>query len=217
MFLAGIFLLFVGTLAQDEKNLPEVKREYFNSWIAQVPLSDFFPVTIFGPSTLTGWFPFPGGATIGLVLLVNLIAAKLTRFHVHAKGSRLLAGTAVSLVGGLLTLLVILSGHYADGLQGRPPIDYATVWRLVQGMAVMLTGGLLWAAVAGRDVTRAYADRLEAEVVELRGERAAVVASLRAEAEAEAQTYTVQAAEWARRIDNIADGIERGEHREGDE
>ena len=117
MFLAGIFLLFVGTLAQDEKNLPEVKQEYFNSWVAQVPFSDFFPVTIFGPSQLTGWFPFPGGATIGLVLLVNLIAAKLTRFHVHATGSRLLAGSIVSLVGGLLTLLVILSGHYADGLQ----------------------------------------------------------------------------------------------------
>ena len=68
MFLAGIFLLFVGTLAQDEKNLPEVKQEYFNSWVAHVPFSDFFPVTIFGPSTLTGWFPFPGGATIGAVL-----------------------------------------------------------------------------------------------------------------------------------------------------
>jgi hypothetical protein len=45
-------------------------------------------------------------------------------------------------------------------------------------------------------------------------ERAAGVAWLHAEAEAEAQTYTVQAAEWARRIDNIADCIERGEHRE---
>jgi ABC-type transport system involved in cytochrome c biogenesis permease subunit len=154
MFLAGIFLLFVGTLAQDEKNLPEVKQEYFNSWIAQVPFSDFFPVTIFGPSKLTGWFPFPGGATIGLVLLVNLIAAKMTRFHVHASGSRLVIGTLVSLAGGLLTMLVILSGHYADGLQGRPPIDYATVWRLVQGLAVALTGGLIWAAVSGRDASR---------------------------------------------------------------
>ena len=113
MFLAGIFLLFVGTLAQDEKNLPEVKQEYFNSWIANVPFSDFFPVTIFGPSTLTGWFPFPGGATVGLVLLVNLVAAKLTRFHVHAAGTRLVVGTLVSLVGGLLTMFVILSGHYA--------------------------------------------------------------------------------------------------------
>ena len=29
MFLAATFLLFVGTLAQDEKSLPEVKAEYF--------------------------------------------------------------------------------------------------------------------------------------------------------------------------------------------
>jgi ABC-type transport system involved in cytochrome c biogenesis permease subunit len=154
MFLAGIFLLFVGTLAQDEKNLPEVKQEYFNSWVAQVPFSDFFPVTIFGPSTLTGWFPFPGGATIGAVLLANLIAAKLTRFHVHASGSRLAIGTAVTAVGGLLTMLVILSGHYADGLQGRPPVDYGTVWRLVQASATLLAAGLAWAALAGGDLRR---------------------------------------------------------------
>jgi len=154
MFLAGIFLLFVGTLAQDEMNLPDVKREYFNSWIARVPFADFFPVTIFGESRLTGWFPFPGGATVGLVLLVNLIAAKLTRFHAHARGPRLVAGTLLAAVGGLLTLLVILSGHYADGLQGRPPVDYATVWRLVQGAAVAATVGLAWLAAAGRDLRR---------------------------------------------------------------
>ena len=154
MFLAGIFLLLVGTLAQDEKNLPEVKQEYFNSWVAQVPLSDFFPVTIFGPSQLTGWFPFPGGGTVGLVLLVNLIAAKLTRFHVSAAGSRLVIGTLVCLAGGLLTLLVVLSGHYADGLQGKPPIGYATVWQLVQAAAVVLTAGLVWTAVMGRDLRR---------------------------------------------------------------
>ena len=47
MFLAANFLLFVGTLAQDEKSLPEVKAEYFNCWLAQVPFSDFFPVTVF--------------------------------------------------------------------------------------------------------------------------------------------------------------------------
>jgi len=154
MFLAGIFLLFVGTLAQDEKNLPEVKQEYFNSWVAQVPLSDFFPVTIFGPSTLTGWFPFPGGATIGLVLLTNLIAAKLTRFQVQARGGRLVTGTIVSLVGGLLTLAVILSGHYADGLQGRPPVDYGTVWRIVQVLGVALTAWLAAASILGRDLRK---------------------------------------------------------------
>ena len=142
MFLAATFLLLVGTLAQDEKNLPEVKAEYFNSWVARVPFSDFFPVTIFGESSLTGWFPFPGGATIGFVLLINLIAAKVTRFHVAASGQRLVWGTFVSLLGGLLTLAVILTGHRSDGLQGRPPVDYDTVWRMVQAGSVLLAAGL---------------------------------------------------------------------------
>jgi hypothetical protein len=44
-------------------------------------------------------------------------------------------------------------------------------------------------------------------------ERAAVVKWLRQEAEAAAQTYTVQAGEWANRIDALADNIECGEHR----
>jgi ABC-type transport system involved in cytochrome c biogenesis permease subunit len=150
MFLAAIFLLFVGTLAQDEKNLPEVKAEYFNSWVARVPFSDFFPVTIFGESSLTGWFPFPGGATIGLALLVNLVAAKVTRFHVAARGQRLLWGTVLSLLGGLLVLAVILGGHRADGLQGRPPFEYDTVWTLVQAGGWLLAGGLAAAAFLAR-------------------------------------------------------------------
>ena len=51
-----------------------------------------------------------------------------------------------------------------------------------------------------------------------REERQNVVAWLRDEAEAAAQTYTLQAGEWAKRIDGLADNIERGEHRrEGDE
>ena len=59
MFLAATFLLLVGTLAQDEKNLPEVKAEYFNSWLARVPFADFLPVTVFGETHVPGWFPFP--------------------------------------------------------------------------------------------------------------------------------------------------------------
>jgi ABC-type transport system involved in cytochrome c biogenesis permease subunit len=150
MFLAAVFLLFVGTLAQDEKNLPEVKAEYFNCWLARVPFSDFFPVTVFGESTLRGWFPFPGGGTIGLVLLINLIAAKLTRFHVAAHGQRLVWGTVIAVFGGLLTLAVLLTGHRTDGLQGRPPFDYAVVWSLVQAGGVLLAVGLVAAAFTAR-------------------------------------------------------------------
>ena len=146
MFIAATFLLLVGTLAQDEKNLPEVKADYFNCWLARVPFADFLPVTVFGETHVPGWFPFPGGATIGLVLLVNLVAAKITRFHVAAHGRRLVWGSVVSLVGALLTAGVILTGHRSDGLQGRPPVDYDTVWRLVQVGGTVLAGGLASAA-----------------------------------------------------------------------
>ena len=106
MFLAATFLLFVGTLAQDEKNLPEVKAEYFNSWVAKIPFSDFLPVTVFGESGLTGWFPFPGGGTIGLVMLVNLIAAKVTPYA--ADTGKWLLGQVGGLGGMLIQFLLVV-------------------------------------------------------------------------------------------------------------
>ncbi len=54
---------------------------------------------------------------------------------------------------------------------------------------------------------------LVSEVEHLRGERAAVVAWLREEAEPSPQSFTVRGKEWAKRIDDVADYIERGEHR----
>jgi ABC-type transport system involved in cytochrome c biogenesis permease subunit len=150
MFLAAVFLLFVGTLAQDEMNMPEVKAVYFNSWVAWIPFADFFPVTIFPDFSVPGSFPFPGGATIGMVMLANLVAAKVTRFHVAAKGQRLVWGSVLSLVGGLVTAGVILTGHQADGLQGKPPFDYAVVWRMVQAGGVLLAVGLAAAAYVAK-------------------------------------------------------------------
>ncbi len=58
--------------------------------------------------------------------------------------------------------------------------------------------------------------QLIAELREARRERAAVVAWLRSEAEASAQTFTGQAWVWAKRIDDMAEAIERGEHRKGE-
>ena len=65
----------------------------------------------------------------------------------------------------------------------------------------------VWSAL---DWTQKELRKKEEELTE---ERAAVVKWLRAEAEAAAQTYTVQAGQWANRIDGLADDIERGEHR----
>ncbi len=129
MFAFSILILFVGTLAQDEQTLIDVKRIYFNSWIAMVPHHVFAPVTIFGPhSDFSIMIPIPGGATIGLILLVNLIAAKATRFSMNAKGRNLWIGTALLVFGIGTTVFVILNAHAENGLQGEPPFSYETLW-----------------------------------------------------------------------------------------
>ena len=155
MFGLGILLLFLGTLAQDQQNLAEVKRLYFNAWLAVIPLDVLAPITIFPHADpIPGKFPFPGGATIGLIMLVNLIAAKTTRFSVHAKGAKLASGVLVSLVGAAIITAVIISGHAADGLQGAPPISYDTLWSLLRAGFAIATLVLVAYAVQTRKMPK---------------------------------------------------------------
>ena len=143
MFAFSILILFVGTLAQDEQTMIDVKKEYFNSWVAMVPHHVFAPVTIFGPHGDWAFkIPMPGGATIGLILLVNLIAAKATRFKMNAKGSKMWAGYALVAFGLATTVFVIVNSHAADGLQGEPPFSYDLLWQLTVGSTYALAIGL---------------------------------------------------------------------------
>lgn len=152
MFALAIFIVLFGTLAQDEMDLAGVKREYFNCWIARVPLDVMFPVTLMPHDTpyFGGLgFYFPGGATIGLILLVNLIAAKTTRFKIQGKGTRFVGGLALSALGAALVVGVIVSGHAADGLQGKPPISYDTLWGALKGGCVALTMAMVAFTIFG--------------------------------------------------------------------
>ncbi len=151
MFGLGILLVLFGTLAQDEQSLAEVKRLYFNSWLAIVPVDVLFPVTLFPhDAPYPGRFPFPGGATIGLILMINLIAAKTTRFSAQAKGMRLLLGIVVSLIGAFLVTAVIVSGHAVDGLQGKPPVSYDTLWAWLKGGCAIMTLALVGYAITAK-------------------------------------------------------------------
>lgn len=140
MFALGILIVLFGTLAQDEMDMASVKREFFTCWIASVPFDVLFPITLFPhDSPILGGYGvyFPGGATIGFILLINLIAAKVTRFSIQAKGSRLVLGTLISLLGAALITGVIVSGHAVNGLQGKPPVSYDVLWGWLKiGLAI---------------------------------------------------------------------------------
>lgn len=146
MFALGIVILFVGTLAQDEQTLVDVKNDYFNAWISYIAPDVFLPITIFGKHGASSvLIPFPGGATIGFILLVNLIAAKLTRFHMQAKGGKLIAGLFFCVLGSILMGLIVVGAHRGDGLQGEPPFSYDFLWTLCQLSVWLLTvGNIAW-------------------------------------------------------------------------
>ncbi len=149
MFALGTMILFVGTLAQDEETIVDVKKQYFNSWIAKVPFDVFMPQTIWPHKEAIPYaFAIPGGAAVGLILLVNLIAAKMTRFKMNAKGGRFVAGLFFTIAGFALVGLIVLSAHLGDGLQGEPPFSYDWLWSGVKASVWGLAAGaLIWCIV----------------------------------------------------------------------
>jgi ResB-like family len=113
LFGLSIVLVFCGTLAQIDNGIWSVVNEYFRWWYVWIPFQVFVrfgQVFFFLPQTLTvpaSWgFPFPGGWTLGTLLLANLIAAHAVRFKFTWKRAGILlihAGLIVLMLGELIT------------------------------------------------------------------------------------------------------------------
>ncbi|MDG2382946.1 MAG: cytochrome c biogenesis protein CcsA [Pirellulaceae bacterium] len=100
----------------------------------------------------TGGFLFPGGATIGAVMCVNLLAAHTFRFKIRAKGKQFWIGLAVMLLGVGLTWVVIRGGHNSDGFQGEPPISWASLWLCIKiALALSAAGLIVYALLPGNE------------------------------------------------------------------
>jgi ABC-type transport system involved in cytochrome c biogenesis permease subunit len=134
LFALGIFVILVGTLAQTEMDIWEVVAKYFRAWIMYVDLNLFFPKSFFH-----GWphrdlptLPFPGGMAVGVAMAINLGAAHAWRFKVQASGLRLAGGIVITIVGVIVTTLVILSGNgMGGGIQAKPLLAPSQIWALV--------------------------------------------------------------------------------------
>ncbi len=161
LFALSIFLIFTGTLAQVSMDVWDVVRLYFRTWVAYVPLQVFFPPAFF-PSRpiVTGWFPFPGGWSIGTALGINLLAAHGLRFKIQAQGTRLAAGVGVIALGAAITWLVILGGSGKGGVEGEAVISWYTLWTCMKlGLTALV-------AVAAFGLTRLQAsERLERHIL----------------------------------------------------
>jgi ABC-type transport system involved in cytochrome c biogenesis permease subunit len=165
LFAFGIFIVYVGTVAQQEADIWQVVRQYFHAWIMWVDVNLLFPKAFFPfmPHLSVPLFPAPGGLTIGSLMAINLLAAHGWRFTIQARGLRLWLGVVVMLVGVAVGVVIIWAGHNSSGFQAKPPFTWDTFWRLFLSGAV-----LLWcvaAAAYGYFGVRGLVDRLAREAV----------------------------------------------------
>jgi ABC-type transport system involved in cytochrome c biogenesis permease subunit len=152
LFLLGIFVIWVGTTAQADADIWLVVDRYFRSFFMEVSFKYVFPAQFFPAflHNLPGQFHAPGGMCVGLMMMLNLLAAHLWRFKIQASGTRLLLGLGMTSLGVLITFLVIASGHNSQGLQGVPIFSWGQMWIgfLFLYMAGVIGGGAALASWA---------------------------------------------------------------------
>ncbi|MCC5829404.1 MAG: cytochrome c biogenesis protein CcsA [Phycisphaeraceae bacterium] len=120
----AMVLIFIGTLAQVQLGIWETVDTYFRSPMVWIDPRIFVP-----PQLLTASIsiPFPGGMTIGGLLLINLLAAHAMRFKLSSRR----IGVLILHAG----LIVLLAGEFVTALkaeEGMMTIDVGSSSRYVE-------------------------------------------------------------------------------------
>ncbi|MCA9272296.1 MAG: cytochrome c biogenesis protein ResB [Phycisphaerales bacterium] len=108
LLVLSMLLIFAGTLAQVESGVWTVVDQYFRSAIVRVDFQIFVPRSI---ARIPGAIILPGGALIGAMLFVNLVAAHVSRFKYRLKN----AGIIVVHLG----ILLLIVGEFVTGIAAR--------------------------------------------------------------------------------------------------
>lgn len=113
LFVLSFVLVFYGTWAQVDAGIWTVVNQYFRWWFVWIPLK----VVVLRTLDVPGAIPFPGGWTLGALLLTNLLAAHAIRFKMTWKRS----GVMVLHIG----LILMMVGEFVTGvyaIEGRMTI-----------------------------------------------------------------------------------------------
>jgi cytochrome c biogenesis factor len=114
LIVLAMLLVYVGTWAQIDSGSWQVQKKYFHSFVTWVPATVLVPRQYHLP----GGFPMPGGYTIGLLMLINLVAAHMIRFKLRANRTGIILihlGVILLLLGeGLTSALAVESQMVID-------------------------------------------------------------------------------------------------------
>ena len=150
LFAAAIFLILVGTLAQVDYDVWHVVRvSHFRVWWAWVEfksIGHLVQMLVGGDWTwLRGGFYFPGGQTIGSLMLINLLAAHALRFKASARGAQLAGGLAILALGVAATVLVVVTGSGNSVKSQLSPAFTNILWHTLRAcVAGLAFWGVYW-------------------------------------------------------------------------
>lgn len=149
LFSLSMFLVLVGTLAQATEGLWAVINDYFRSFVVFIPLQAFVPPAWFPDPDLQSYLDtspygiiFPGGKTLGVLLMINLIAAHVVRFKANGSRTSIIWGSIFVGIGLLLTVLIVLGASYKDGVQDQPLVSYVTIWRTMLSAIIAIAAAM---------------------------------------------------------------------------
>ncbi|HWE96190.1 MAG TPA: cytochrome c biogenesis protein CcsA [Tepidisphaeraceae bacterium] len=121
----SMVLVLAGTTAQRDMGIQDVLHNFFRTWWAKIYFHYFQPTPASGHSYIPGWFPLPGGKTLILLLLANLLAAHTVRFKFNRKRVGI-----ILIHFGLILLLVgeMVTGAYAVESRMRIDVGGSSNW-----------------------------------------------------------------------------------------
>jgi hypothetical protein len=138
LFVLAFLLVFFGTWAQVDAGIWTVVNTYFRGWFLWIPLKILFLRAFDIPESVA--IPYPGGWTIGALLMINLLAAHAVRFKLSWKRSGILilhAGIVLMMIGEFITgvfaiegRMVIVEGYASDHIDSDRKTELAIVERL---------------------------------------------------------------------------------------
>jgi hypothetical protein len=159
LFAFSMVLVFFGTMAQIDKGIWTVVDQYFRSWYVWVPFQliaefgkRFFSFAFADTTVWKGSFPLPGGWLLGGVMLVNLLAAHLTRFKlawrrtgiitIHIGVILLMAGELVTGLYAVESRMVLQIGESASFIDHSRRVELAFV-DPASGRTITIPQGML--------------------------------------------------------------------------
>ena len=111
LFALAMVIVFWGTLAQVDNGVWTIVQKYFRSFFVLVPIKVVLFNLVEDTKTV---IPFPGGWLIGLVMLVNLLAAHAIRFRLTWARAGIImihAGIIIMMVGEVITGVYAVEGQ----------------------------------------------------------------------------------------------------------